>query len=374
MHKELETRTNTFTRLTRGALAFAVIVTFGPSAPMPTWALAGVQNASHQTENAGSRVSGRQGETPSLSQEVPALSLEVSSTPAASPDYIIGPEDVLDIDVFNLSELNKTVRVANDGKISLLLIGRVQAAGLTSEQIRQELESKYSQTYVQNPKISVFVKEYHAYPISVMGAVERPGLYQLTGPRTLIGMLSMAGGLAKRSSAPAGRTVLVTRKGGFGELPAVEGMGMIAPDKVEINLQRLLFSRDDALNIQIQPQDIISVSKADVVYVTGRGVQRPGGYVLEDRENVTVMRALAMAEGLSANAAKRYARIIRQQPDGARAEIALDLDKVYKGKSADPPLVANDILFVPDSSQKVALKRALDATIATISGVLIFHP
>lgn len=372
MRKELETTTNSVIRLARGALAFAVVVTLTRSAPMATWAWAGAQGASHQ-EDAGSPISWHQGKTPSKSQEEGAAPPEVSSTPAASPDYIIGPEDVLDIDVFNLSELNKTVRVANDGTISLLLIGRVQAAGLTSEQLRKELESKYSQTYIQNPHLSVFVREYHAQPVSVMGAVERPGLYQLTGPRTLIQMLSMAGGLAKRTSAPAGRTVVVTRQGGFGALPEVEGLRRVAPDKVEINLQRLLFSRDDSLNIRIDPQDIVSVSKADIVYVTGRGVQKPGGYVLEDRENVTVLQALAMAEGLSANVAKRYARIIRQQPDGARAEIPLDLDRVLKGKSADPPLMANDILFVPDSSQKAALKRGLDATIATISGVLIFH-
>jgi polysaccharide export outer membrane protein len=293
--------------------------------------------------------------------------------PALSTDYVIGPEDVLDIDVFNVPELTKTVRVANDGTISLALLGHVRAEGLTTTQLRAELESKWGRTYLENPQVSVFVKEFHTRPVSVIGAVERPGLYQLTAPRTLIEMLSMAGGLAKRSSAPAGRTVYVTRKGGFEDLQPMEGMQLIAIDKVEINLRRLLYSREDSLNIEIKPLDIISVSKADIVYVTGNGARRPGGFVLEDREKITVLQALAMAEGFSPNASKGSARIIRTKADGSREQIPIDLNKVLKGKLPDLELVANDILFVPDSSQKAALKRGLDATIATVSGVLIWR-
>jgi polysaccharide export outer membrane protein len=288
-------------------------------------------------------------------------------------DYVIGPEDVVEIDVFNVPELGKTVRVANDGTISLPLIGRVKAAGFTPTELSKELEAEWGENYLQDPQVTVFVREFHAQPVSIVGAVEKPGLYQLVGPRTLIEMLSMAGGLAKRSSAPAGRTVYVTRKGGFANLQPAEGMNLVAPDKVEIDLRRLLYSHEDALNIEIKPLDIVAVSKADIVYVTGRGVQRPGGFVLEDRDNVTVFQALAMAEGLSANAAKHDARIIRQKVDGSRLEIPVDLDKVLKGKAPDPVLAANDILFVPDSLQKAGLKRALESTVQTISGVLIFR-
>lgn len=149
---------------------------------------------------------------------------------------------------------------------------------------------------------------------------------------------------------------------------------MVGLDKVEVDLRKLLYSNENALNIEIKPLDIISVSKADVVYVTGRGVQKPGGYVLEDRENVTVFQAVAMAEGLSANALKRDARIIRRGPDGARIEIRVDLNKVLKGSSPDLVLEANDILFVPDSAQKAALKRGAEAAIGTVSGILIYRP
>jgi polysaccharide export outer membrane protein len=292
--------------------------------------------------------------------------------PALSTDYVIGPEDVLDIDVFNVPELTKTVRVANDGTISLALLGHVRAEGLTTTQLRAELESKWGRTYLENPQVSVFVKEFHTRPVSVIGAVERPGLYQLTAPRTLIEMLSMAGGLAKRSSAPAGRTVYVTRKEGFADFQPVEGMELVASDKVEINLQRLLYSREAALNIEVKPLDIISVSKADVVYVVGE-VKRAGGFVLEDRERITVLQALAMAEGLSGTAAKGSARIIRRSQDGSRTEIPVNLSKVLKGKSQDVELAANDILFVPTSAGKAAVKRAADAAIGTVSGILVYR-
>jgi polysaccharide export outer membrane protein len=314
-------------------------------------------------------------------------SVEGTSAPAELPDsehqqeapaerlggnYIIGPEDVLDVEVFNVPELAKSVRVANDGTIVLSLIGRVKAAGLTSEQLREEVENRYGETYLQNPQVSIFIKEFHAQPVSIIGAVERPGLYQLTGPRSLIEMLAMAGGLAKRSSTPAGRTLFVTRKGGFEDIPLVEGMNLVASDKLEINIQRLLYSHEDTLNIRIHPLDIISVAKADIVYVVG-DVRKPGGFVLEDRERVTVLQALAMAEGLLSTAAKSSARIIRQSPDGARHEIPLDLGKVLAGKAQDAELASNDILFVPGSAAKSALKRGAEVTLGTISGILIYR-
>jgi polysaccharide biosynthesis/export protein len=277
-------------------------------------------------------------------QSLPEVST-LRNTARIGSDYVIGPEDVLRVEVFDVPELsNLTLRVANDGTIAPLL-GHVQAAGLTTSKVRQELESKWGHNYLQNPQVSVFVQEFHAQPVSIVGAVENPGLYQLTGPRSLIEMLSQAGGLAKRSSAPAGRTVYVTHRGGSQDLQPVDGMHLLAPDKVEIDLRKLFYSKEDALNITIHPSDIISVSKADIVYVTGRGVTRPGGFVLEDRDNVTVFQALAMAEALTSNAAKHDARTIRQKPDGSKLEIPIDTDKVLKGQALDPVLAANDVLI-----------------------------
>jgi len=288
------------------------------------------------------------------------------------PNYIIGPEDVLDIEVFDVPELHKAVRVSNDGVITLALIGRVKAAGLTTEQLRQQLEAKYGESYLQKPQVTVFVTEFHAQPVSVIGAVEKPGIYQLTGRRTLIEMLSMAGGLAKRSSAPAGRYLYVTRRQGFQDIPSAEGLELIAPEKLQVNIQRLLYSHEDALNIEVEPRDIISVSKADVVYVVG-AVRKAGGFVLEDREKITVTQALAMAEGFAGSPAKSSARIVRRASDGTRTEIPVNLKRVLDGKAEDIDMLANDILYIPDSTGKAAAKRSLEAAISTVSGIVIWR-
>ena len=286
-------------------------------------------------------------------------------------NYILGPEDVINIEVFNVPELSKIVRVANDGMISLPLIGRVQAAGLTTEQLRKELEDKWGENYLQDPQVMVFVNQFKAKPVSVIGAVEKPGLYPLTGRRTLIEMLSMAGGFGKRGTSAAGRTVLVTRKSGFGDLQPVDGMHIRGPDQIEIDLNRLLYTRDQSLNIEIKPLDIISVSKAEVVYVTG-AVGKPGGFVLEDRPSMTVLQAVAMAQGLSFTAAKKSARIIRTNQDGSKREVPINLSKILKGRAEDTTLLADDVLFVPDSAKKMIVKQGTDAGFAAFTGWLIW--
>jgi polysaccharide export outer membrane protein len=279
---------------------------------------------------------------------------------------------VIKIDVLNVPELSKTTfRIANDGTISLPLIGRVQAAGLTSEQLRKELEDKWGENYLQDPQVTVFIDQFRAMPVSVIGAVEKPGLYPLTGRRTLIEMLSMAGGFGKKATSAAGRTVLVTRKSGFKDLQPVEGMHVRGPDQIEIDLNRLLYTRDEALNIEMKPRDIVSVSKAEVVYVTG-AVKKPGGFVLEDRPTMTALQAVAMAEGFTATAAKGSARILRTNQDGSKTEVHINLGKILKGKAEDTTLAANDILFIPDSKKRVAGSRATDAAISTFTGWLIW--
>ncbi len=287
----------------------------------------------------------------------------------AGPNYILGPEDEIDIDVFDVPELKQTVRVAADGKISLPLIGRVPASGLTAEQLRQELEEKWGEDYLQDPQVSIFVKGFEARPVSVIGAVGKPSLYYLKGQRNLIEMLSMAGGVGKLSSS--GRTVIITRKGGFGDLQPTEGMHVRGPDQIEIDLDRLLYTRDPGLNIEIKPLDTVSVTKADVIYVAG-AVRRPGGFVLDDRPTVTVIQAISMAEGFSGTASRRGAHILRTQNDGSKIKIPVDLNKVLKGKAEDITLAANDVLYVPDSKAKVAGQRAVDSGVSTFSAWLIW--
>jgi len=293
-----------------------------------------------------------------------------SSSPSVTdPNYILGPEDVLDIEVFNVPELKGTVRVAADGQVALPLIGRVQATGLTADQFRQELADKWGENYLQDPQVSVFVKEFKARPVSVIGAVEKPDLYYLKGQRSLIEVLSMAGGSGKHSGS--GRTVVITRKSGFKDLQVVDGMHVRGPDQIEIDLNRLLYTRDPGLNIEIKPLDTVSVSKADVVYVTG-AVRLPGGFVLDDRPSVTVVQAVSMAGGFTPTAARGGAKILRTRNDGSKIELPVNLRRVLKGKAEDVTLASNDILYVPDSTRKMATSRAIDASVSTFTGWLIW--
>jgi polysaccharide biosynthesis/export protein len=319
--------------------------------------------------------------TPSLNPDTTPTVPQAKNTPHFSsesgvgPDYEIGPEDVLGISVFGVPDLDETLRVSNDGTIAVPLLGRLVASGLTPDQLRKKLEQAYGKNLVQNPQVSVFVKEFHAQPISVIGSVAKPGLYQITGPRTLIEALSMAGGLASgKSNGTPGKEVYVTRQRGFRDLQIVPGMQLMTSDKVSINLKDLLYTKDTGLNISIQPRDIIAVSKANVIYVAGSGVRKPGGFVLEDRDEVTVIQAMAMAEGLMPDAAKRRSRIIHTKADGSRVEIPVDIEEILKQKAPDPTLAANDILYIPLSGGKAALRKSTEAIVQTVSGMLIFHP
>ncbi len=286
---------------------------------------------------------------------------------STSLEYVIGLEDVLSVDVYDFPELSKTVRVANDGTVSLPLIGDVPASGLTTKQFEKELESKWGKTYLENPSISVSVREFNAHPVSVVGQVGRPGLYPLVGRRTLIDVLSLAGGLGLN----AGQTVLVTRKEGFGTLDQVEGMHVVAPDQVEINVYRLFYAHEEGLNIEIKPLDTVAVRRADVIYVVG-AVKNSAGFTLAERESVTVLQALALAGGLDSGASKKGARIIRLAANGLRTEIPVDLGKLLKGKSQDVQMAGNDILFVPKSAGKNAAIRGTESAVAVISGLIIY--
>jgi polysaccharide export outer membrane protein len=224
---------------------------------------------------------------------------------------------------------------------------------------------------LEDPKVSIFIREFHAQPISVIGAVAKPGLYQLTGPRTLIEVISMAGGLGTRGANQPGRFLYVTRKDGFGDLQLVEGMEQPAPDQIEIDLKQLVQNRDPALNIKMKPFDVVSVTKAGVIYVIG-AVKKPGGFIMEDRERVSVLQALALAEGVGPYAKKSAARIVRQGENGSRQEIPVDLGKVVKGIGEDVEMAANDILIVPDNTAKYWGQRGLETAISTLTAAVVY--
>jgi polysaccharide export outer membrane protein len=308
----------------------------------------------------------------------------VQSSPV--DDYRIGAEDLLEISVFEAPELNRTVRVAASGEISLALLGTVQAAGLTPRELEVVLQELLRRTYMKDPHVGVFIREIESHPVSVFGAVKNPGVFQIRGAKTLVGVLSMAGGIAD----DAGDSVIVMRRAGLPEAadpPPAKPVATGTPENnsskdvtdattgktVEIDLKNLLQSGDPHYNVLIYPGDVVKVTRAGVVYVVGE-VRRPGGFVLKTNENVSVLQALALAEGLTRTSAKSRAQIIRtDEATGARSEIPINLGQILSGKAADPLLRPKDIVFVPNSAGRTALYRGAEAAIGIGSSLIIYR-
>ena len=301
-----------------------------------------------------------------LAQTAPAV-------PAGSEKYVLGPDDQITIRVLEVDELDgKVARIDMRGDIDVPLLGRIKAAGLTVDQLETEL-TRQLERYVRQPRVTAIVSEYHSQPVSVLGAVNSPGVYNLTGPNTLVQVLSKAGGLRN----DAGNAINITRRREMGTIPlpsaTMDRSGEFST--AEVNLKGLLDAKDPESNVILKPTDVISVPKADLVYVVG-AVHRSGGFVLSEREDMTVLQAVSMAEGLEKTSAAKDAKIIRRGTSNDRAEIPVNLAKILSGKSPDVPLLANDILFVPNSAAKSAALRTVEAAIQTgsfVAGYAVFR-
>lgn len=284
----------------------------------------------------------------------------------------IGPDDLLNITVFEAPEMNSTVRVSASGEISLPLLGAVHAAGLAPRDLESVLQGLLRRTYMKDPHVGVFIQELQSHPISVVGAVKMSGVFQIRGTKTVIEVLSMAQGLAD----DAGDTVLIQHGAGFAEKASSNGSQPTLREKngeiEEINLKKLLESADSALNAPVRPGDIVKVPRAGIVYVVGE-VQKPGGFVLQNNENISVLQALALAEGPTHTSAISRARIIRTDPaTGKRTEIPMNLGKIFSGKAPDAFLQPKDIVFVPNSAAKSVFYRGSVAAVQTAAGVAIY--
>lgn len=288
----------------------------------------------------------------------------------APSNYVLGPDDEITLFVSDVEEIsNKPMRIDMRGDINLPMAGRVHAAGLTADRLETEIESRLKK-YLQDPEVVVSVKEFRSQPISVLGDVEKPGVHQLEGRKTLFEVLSMAGGLGK----DAGNTVKITRRLEWGRIPLPDakddptGQFSIA----SVRVKSIMEGTDPAVNITIKPEDVITVPKADLVYAVG-SVKKPGGFLLNQNESLSTLQVLSLAEGLDKAAAPKKAKIMRAVPGTtSRIEIPVDLQKLMAGKSPDLPLRSDDILFVPNSAAKNAGSRAIDAAIQVATGVAIY--
>jgi len=284
---------------------------------------------------------------------VPHVSAQPPAAATSASGYVLGPDDQIVIRALEGLDLgDKPVLIGTNGNITLPLIGRVQAAGLTVEQLEAELASRLK-TYVQEPQISVTVTEFRSQPVSVFGAVTTPGVVQLRGRKTLYEVLSMAGGPRET----AGSTVSIVRLLENGPIP-LPGAG---PDptgrysSADIDLQEILDGKNPAANIEIKPHDVISVSQgnARMVYVVG-DVQRAGAFNLGGQRTVSVLSALSLAGGLGHTARPEQAKIFRPAPDRQKhEEIAVNIKQILAGKAEDIGLRPEDVLVIPTSSRKV---------------------
>ena len=267
--------------------------------------------------------------------------------------------------------------MSDTGDISFPLIpDRIPAAGLTPFDLESKLEKLLIENgLVSHPNVSVFVKEQNSAPVSVVGAVSHTMVYQVTRPTTLLEVLSAAGGV----SDTAGDTVIVTRPvpSGTPKTQAVSATTDPASQdqKITIRLRDLLESGDSVYNIQVYGGDTVTVPPAGIVYVMGFGVAQPGGYVLEGHgEQITVLKAIALAHGFTTFAKLDAATIMRTNPaTGQRDSIPVHLKEIQDRKTADVPLLSNDILYVPDSRGKKALARGTEAALGIGSGVAIYR-
>jgi polysaccharide export outer membrane protein len=283
-------------------------------------------------------------------------------------EYVIGSGDLLAVEVFDVPELSRDVRVNETGYISLpLMPSKVRATGMTPYQLQDKLaELLQSNGLVSTPQVTVSVKEQHSQPITVIGAVKTPMVIQAMHQTTLLQALSQAGGIADE----AGSTVIVTRPSLNVSDSDGNPVAQSAPQSFTINISDILNSGDSRFNITLGGGDVVSVPRAGIIYVVG-AVNRPGGFLLQnDLDRMTMLKMLSLAGGTTNTAKMRNAVILRKNPDtGQRDQVPVDLKKVMNLRSEDVLLQPNDILFVPDSSGLRALHRAGDVALTLTTGV-----
>jgi polysaccharide export outer membrane protein len=277
------------------------------------------------------------------------------------------------VSVLDLPEISdKPYRIDLNGFIKLPLVtGRIQAAGLTVEQLEGEITADLK-TILKDPQVTVSVVASRGQFVSVLGSVRTPGMHQLEGGRTLVEVLSAAGGLAD----DAGYQVKIVRRLEFGRIPLPSAADDPSGEYsvAEVSTKDILEASNPAQNILICPQDEIRVPRGEMIYVVGT-VPRSGGFVLQQRSTLSVLQALSLAGGTDKGAATKNTKILRSAPGGgARVEIPVNLTAMLRGKAPDVGMQAGDILFVPASASKKALLRMADIAAMASTGLIYRIP
>jgi polysaccharide export outer membrane protein len=290
-----------------------------------------------------------------VAQTRPSLMEEVGK--ANLPALELHAGDLIAVSVYDAPELTRSIRVEQDGSIHLPLLAEgVKASGLMPRELEAELANALkSEEILVDPVVKITVVEYHSRPISVMGAVRKPVTFQADGVVTLLDALSRAEGFTD----DAGPEILVTQN-----------------DRVQhVSVKALLNGADPAVNLRLTGNEEIRVPEAGKIFVLGN-IRKPGGFPVRDPADSTVLKMVALSEGLMPFSAK-IAYIVRRPEAGKPQELSIELAKIMERKSPDVPLEIGDILYVPDNKTRRSTMNILDRLAgfgaSTASGVLIWH-
>ena len=278
-------------------------------------------------------------------------SLAQSSKVQLTPEVCLGSGDLLAVSVAGAPEYHYEVRISPTGSASLPMLGNVTLAGLSTTQAENVIAKRLQEKgFFNDPQVAVFVKEYATAGISVLGEVQKPGIYPLMGSRTLLDAISAAGGTTPK----AGKSVTITHR-----------------DELD-SPKTILLSSDNGhtmTNVSVHPGDTVEVSKAGMVYVIG-AVKEPTGIIL-DNPHFTVLQAIAMAHGTNPTASLKSTKLIRKASTSPQ-EVPIPLDTILSAKSPDLELQPDDIVFVPNSTAKTVASRSLEAIVQTATGIAIY--
>ncbi len=302
----------------------------------------------------------------------------------SSGDYVVSPDDLLDVYIMDVPEVSRAYRVSSDGMLALPLLPQpIQAAGLTLNQLSHFIAGKFHDSgMLTNAQVTVSVLETRLHSVLVSGEVRNPQVYPVFGPTRLLEILIKAGGLTDN----AGNDAVIMRgdTGARADL-AEEVQANVPNDKMRgqsftLNIRKLVEMGDDTSNILLYPGDRVTVPRAQLFYVLG-AVNRPGGYVLDEaRQHVTVLKALALAGDVNNIAKRKHITILRHEPgtpDEKREEIPVDIKAMVKGDKPDVRMIADDILFVPESTRLKAWHASVNSaeSVVTTGGaaLMIYH-
>lgn len=295
-----------------------------------------------------------------LASAICAFGQEKAEDPMRST-YILGPGDQILVRVLDMDEMGKDpYQIDMRGNVSLPMAGRIHAGGQTPEELENTIGERLKK-FLKSPEVSVTVHEMRSQPVSVLGEVKQPGVHQLEGEKTLLEVISLAGGL----SPEAGYSIRIARRREWGKIPLPgahadeTGQYYVA----EVGVKEIMEGRAPEKNISVKPNDVVTVPKGELIYVLG-AVKKSGGFVLGSREHATVLQALSFAEGLDSFAKSGQAKILRKTGNSDdRMEIAVNLAKILSGGAVDVPMQSEDILFIPVNGTKKAFMRTAELSV-----------